>query len=187
MGGTTFKVDDMVVHPAYGLCRIHGIDRKRFDGSSEDCYVLMIGHGGRQVEVTISFRQAEAVGIRFPVTSEEALRLIDILQGKDLTGGQMLLTTWEGVEQGLRSGDPFEAARILRQMAVANMGDWEELVEEPLLDNRRSKKGWAAAAVHRLASELAFAQQISVGVMKERFRQWLEGDRSRQGKSRSSK
>ena len=187
MGGTVFKVDDMVVHPAYGLCRIHRIERKRFDGSSEDCYVLMIGHGGRQVEVTIPFRQAEAVGIRPPVTSEEALRLIGILQGKDLASGQMLLTTWEDVEQGLRSGDPFEAARILRQMAVAEMDDWEELIEEPLLDNRRSKKGWVAAAVHRLASELAFAQQVSTGVMKENFQQWLEGGRPRQGKSRSSR
>ncbi|MCM8794542.1 MAG: hypothetical protein NC819_01895 [Candidatus Omnitrophica bacterium] len=187
MGGTTFKVDDMVVHPAYGLCRIHGITRKRFDDSAEDCYILMIGHGGRQAEVAIPFRQAEAVGLRPPVTPEEALRLVGILQGKDSGGSQILLTSWDDVEQGLRSGNPFEAASILRQIAVADMEDWEELTEEPLLDDRRSRKARLASAVHRLALELAFVQQVSTGVMKEKFQQWLEEGRPRQGKSRSSR
>lgn len=187
MGGTAFKVNDMVMHPAYGLCRIYDVKRKCFDGASEDCYVLMVGHGGAQAEVAIPLRQARAAGLRPPVTSEEALRLIDILQGKGPVGGQILLTTWDDVKQSLASGDPFEAASTLRQMAVAKAGEWEESDMEPPPGDRGSRRGCVAAAAHRLASELAFAQQVSAGVMKERLQQWLEGGQTRPGKGRSSR
>lgn len=145
----TFKVGDKAVHPAHGVGEVTSIEKKEIAGISKSFYILKILDTGMKVMVPTD--AADRLGLRQVISKRDAKKVLDILKSDEVAvTSQPWNRRYREYMEMLKSGSPFEVAKVLRDLSRLK-GDKElSFGERRLLDQARSL----------LITELALARKV---------------------------
>jgi CarD family transcriptional regulator len=157
---TSFQVGDMAVHPAHGVGEVTGIEKRDLGGSVNLFYTLKIVDSGLKVMIPVS--AAAQVGLRRVMSKEEADKVLRILRAPEVA---VDLQPWNrrfrAYTEMLKTGSPYEIAKVLRDMYRLKSDKDLSFGERRLLDQAKSL----------LLKELALAKQVKQGAMEGEIRQ----------------
>jgi CarD family transcriptional regulator len=151
-----FKVGDNAVHPAHGVGEVTAIENKDIAGSKKTFYILRILDTGMKVMVPTD--AADKLGLRSVITKKEAGRVFEILRADEVAvTSQPWNRRYREYMEMLKSGSPFQVAKVLRDLSRLK-GDKElSFGERRLLDQARSL----------LVTELALARKVKESRVEE--------------------
>lgn len=144
-----FKVGDKAVHPAHGVGEVTSIEKKEIAGTNKSFYILKILDTGMKVMVPTD--AADRLGLRAVISKRDAKKVLDILKADEVAvTSQPWNRRYREYMEMLKSGSPFEVAKVLRDLYRLK-GDKElSFGERRLLDQARSL----------LITELALARKV---------------------------
>jgi CarD family transcriptional regulator len=152
---TSFQVGDMAVHPAHGVGEVTGIERRDLGGSMNLFYVLKIIDSGLKVMIPTS--SVAQVGLRRVMSKKEADKVLRILRAPEVAVDvQPWNRRFRAYTEMLKSGSPYEIAKVLRDMYRLKFDKDLSFGERRLLDQAKSL----------LVKELALAKQMKPGAME---------------------
>jgi CarD family transcriptional regulator len=152
---TSFQVGDMAVHPAHGVGEVTGIERRDLGGSMNLFYVLKIIDSGLKVMIPTS--SVAQVGLRRVMSKKEADKVLRILKAPEVAVDvQPWNRRFRAYTEMLKSGSPYEIAKVLRDMYRLKFDKDLSFGERRLLDQAKSL----------LIKELALAKQMNPGAME---------------------
>lgn len=131
-----FKVGDLAVYPAHGVGKIESIESKTIGGNKQDFYIMRILENN--MKIMIPTQNAEAVGLRTLIASDDVPRVYEILKTKEISvnGGTWNRRYREYMEK-IKTGSIYELAEVLRDLTVLK-GDKElSFGERKMLDTAR--------------------------------------------------
>jgi len=144
-----FKAGDMAVHPAHGVGEVLRIEERQLGPRKDAFYVLRIEGSGNRVMVAVD--AAASVGLRPVMSLAQALEVLQILRAPEVAVDAQPWTRRHRIYQEmLKSGSPFEIAKVLRDMHRLKGDKDLSFGERRLLDQARSL----------LVHELALAQNV---------------------------
>jgi CarD family transcriptional regulator len=144
-----FKVGDMAVHPAHGVGEVLRIEERELGGRRDTFYVLRIEGSSNRVMVAVE--AAQSVGLRPVMSPAQALEVLQILRAPEVAVDVQPWTRRQRLYQEmLKSGSPFEIAKVLRDMHRLKGDKDLSFGERRLLDQARGL----------LVHELALAQNV---------------------------
>ena len=147
----TFQVGDMAVHPAHGVGEVTGIEKRDLGGSVNLFYVLKIIDSGLKVMIPVT--ATAQVGLRHVMSKKEADKVLHILRAQEVAvGGQTWYRRFRAYTDMLKSGSPYEIAKVLRDMYRLKFDKNLSFGERRLLDQAKSL----------LVNELALAKQVQL-------------------------
>ena len=116
-----FKVGDKAVYPAHGVGVIRAIEEQEFDGlDPQTFYVLKILDNGMTIMVPID--NADAIGMRDIIAAEHVEKIYDILRDRETpTDNQTWNRRYREYINKIRTGDPIEVGKVLRDLALMKM------------------------------------------------------------------
>jgi CarD family transcriptional regulator len=159
---TSFQAGDMAVHPAHGVGEVTGIEKRDLGGSVNLFYVLRIVDSGLKVMVPI--RAAAQVGLRRIMSKKEADKVLRVLQAPEVAVDvQPWNRRFRAYTEMLKSGSPYEIAKVLRDMSRLKFDKDLSFGERRLLDQAKSL----------LIKELALAKHMQPGAMEGEISQIL--------------
>src|SRR6476646_1897318 len=151
----SFEVGDMAVHPAHGVGEVTGIEKRDLGGSMNLFYVMKIIDTGLKVMIPTS--SVAQVGLRRVMSKKEADKVLRILRAPEVA---VDLQPWNrrfrAYTEMLKSGSPYEIAKVLRDMYRLKFDKDLSFGERRLLDQAKSL----------LVKELALAKQVLPGAME---------------------
>jgi CarD family transcriptional regulator len=158
----SFQVGDMAVHPAHGVGEVTGIEKRDLGGSVNLFYVLRIIDTG--LKVMIPLRATAHVGLRRIMSRKEADKVLGVLQAQEVAVDvQPWNRRFRAYTEMLKSGSPYEIAKVLRDMSRLKFDKDLSFGERRLLDQAKSL----------LVKELALAKQVHPGAMEGEISQIL--------------
>lgn len=152
-----FSIGDHIVYPSVGVGEIVGIISKTFGSVQKDFYQVHVDDKHAQLMIPVD--SSERVGVRHLVNNTTISKLFRRLaEAPD----RMTLKAWakkfRTYEERLKSGDPFEAAEVLRDLLIQARRKDLSFGEKKVLDQARLL----------LVRELAFSmEQDEDAVMEE--------------------
>jgi len=154
-----FKVGDKAVYPAHGVGEVTAIEKREIGGSSQTFYILKILDNGMKIMVPTI--QAQQVGLREIISSEEADEVFDILREKEIS---VDTATWnrryrEYMEK-IKTGSVFEVAEVLRDLYLLKAEKDLSFGERKMLDTARNL----------LIKELSLAKKIEEDAVEDEFK-----------------
>lgn len=156
----TFKVGDKAVHPAHGVGEIKRVESREIAGQKKSFYVLTILDTGMTVMVPTD--GVERLGLRTVITKREAQRVLDILKADEIAvTSQPWNRRYREYMDMLKSGSPFEVAKVLRDLYRLKSDKDLSFGERRLLEQARSL----------LVTELALARRCK----EQRVEQEIDG------------
>jgi len=151
----SFVVGDMAVHPAHGVGEVTGIEKRDLGGSMNLFYVMKIIDTGLKVMIPTS--SVAQVGLRRVMSKKEADKVLRILRAPEVA---VDLQPWNrrfrAYTEMLKSGSPYEIAKVLRDMYRLKFDKDLSFGERRLLDQAKSL----------LVKELALAKQMKPAAME---------------------
>lgn len=147
---STFQVGDKAVHPSHGVGEVTAIERREIAGATKAFYVLRIIDTGMKVMVPT----AAAEGLRTVMPSTEADKVLAVFRSNEkAVGGGPWNRRQRAYNEMIRSGSPYEIAKVLRDLYRIKFADDKDLSygERRLMDQARGL----------LVKELALAKHIS--------------------------
>jgi CarD family transcriptional regulator len=158
----SFQVGDLAVHPAHGVGEVTGIERRDLGGSVNLFYVVRIIDSG--LKVMVSLRATAQVGLRRVMSKKEADKVLRVLQAPEVAVDiQPWNRRFRAYTEMLKSGSPYEIAKVLRDMSRLKFDKELSFGERRLLDQAKSL----------LIKELALAKQMQQGAMEGEISQML--------------
>lgn len=136
MEDVMFKIGDLAVYPAHGVGRIEAIESKTIGGNNQDFYIMRILEN--DMKIMIPTQNAEAVGLRELIASDDVPKVYEILKTKEVAvnGGTWNRRYREYMEK-IKTGSIYELAEVLRDLTVLK-GDKElSFGERKMLDTAR--------------------------------------------------
>lgn len=158
----TFRVGDMAVHPAHGVGEIAAIENREIGGTSQDFYVLKIVENGMKVMVPTT--AVAQVGLRSVMSKKEAEKVLGILRAPEVAVDvQPWNRRFRAYTEMLKSGSPYEIAKVLRDMCRLKFDKDLSFGERRLLDQAKGL----------LVKELALAKKVQVSAIEAELSQIL--------------
>jgi len=152
----SFKVGDKAVYPAHGVGEVLGIEAREIAGERRKFYILKILDTGMKVMVPIE--NAASVGLRCVITRKEAEEVMGVLKGAGVAvESQPWNRRYREYMEMLKSGSPFEVAKVLRDLSRLKFDKDLSFGERRLLETARSL----------LVKELALARRVSERVVEK--------------------
>lgn len=116
-----FKAGDNVVYPGHGVGQIVAIETKEIMGCKQIFYSIEI-KGSSSKKIMVPQKNAENNGLRPIISRDDADKVIEILQQKDIKIDKQ---TWnrqyrEYMEK-IKTGSVYEIAEVLRDLFLLNM------------------------------------------------------------------
>ena len=110
-----FKVGDKAVYPAHGVGEITDIMTRKLGGQERQFYTLKVLENGMKIMVPVT--TAAAAGLRPIVSASEARDVFDVLKSDDVAvKTQPWNRRYREYMDMLKSGSPFEVAKVLRDL-----------------------------------------------------------------------
>lgn len=151
----TFRVGDTAVHPAHGVGEIAAIENRSLGGTPQDFYVIKIVDNGMKVMVPTT--AVAQVGLRPVMSIKEADKILGILRAPEVAVDvQPWNRRFRAYTDMLKSGSPYEIAKVLRDMNRLKFDKDLSFGERRLLDQAKSL----------LVKELALAKKVQVSEME---------------------
>ena len=150
-----FKVGDKAVYPAHGVGVIRAIEEQEFDGDTTTFYVLKILDNGMTIMVPID--NADAIGMRDIIAGEHVEKIYDILRDRETpTDNQTWNRRYREYINKIRTGDPIEVGKVLRDLALMKMEKNLSFGERKMFDQ----------AQRLLVEEIAVAKDTDEAAIK---------------------
>jgi len=154
-GKPGFRVGDVAVHPAHGVGEVIAIENRNIGGASQDFYVLKIVENGMRVMVPTT--AVAQVGLRPVMSKKEADKVMDILRAPEVAVDvQPWNRRFRAYTEMLKSGSPYEIAKVLRDMYRLRFDKNLSFGERRLLDQAKTL----------LVKELALANKVEVSAIE---------------------
>lgn len=132
-----FKVGDKAVHPAHGVGEVTAIEDKEIAGNKTAFYILKILDTG--MKVMVPTEAAERLGLRQVISKKDAKKVVDILKADEVAvTSQPWNRRYREYMDMLKSGSPFEVAKVLRDLYRLKSDKELSFGERRLLDQARS-------------------------------------------------
>lgn len=145
-----FVAGDVAVHPAHGVGEVLGLETRELNGKKMNFYVVKITHTG--MKAMVALESVKAVGLRHVMTKKEAIKVIDILRSPEVAVDvQPWARRHRIYTEMLKTGSPYEIAKVLRDMSRLKFDKDLSFGERRLLDQAKAL----------LISELALAKKIT--------------------------
>jgi len=145
----TFKVGDKAVYPAHGVGEVMGIESRDIAGKKKSFYILKLLDSG--MKLMIPTDGAERAGLRTVISKKDADRVLKILKSDEIAvESQPWNRRYREYMEMLKSGSPFEVAKVLRDLYHLHSDKELNFSERRLLDQARSL----------LVTELALARKV---------------------------
>lgn len=143
-----FKVGEKAVHPHHGVGEVTAVEKREIAGHTKTFYILRIVDSGMKVMVPTD--AATRVGLRGVISKKDADKVLAVLKDPKVA---VTAQPWnrrhrEYIEM-LKSGSPFEVAKVLRDLTRLKSDKDLSFGERRLLDQARSL----------LVTELALARR----------------------------
>jgi CarD family transcriptional regulator len=148
-GFVTFRKGDTVVHPEHGAAVIEEVRVKEFLGEKRKYLVLRVVYGDLTVLVPID--STEQVGLRPCVSKNEAKKVLKVLTEEESSVAANWSRRFKNNLEKLHSGDPYEVAEVLRNLAIRDREKGLSAGEKRMITKARQI----------LISELSFATEKS--------------------------
>jgi CarD family transcriptional regulator len=155
-----FEVGDKAVYPAHGVGEVTGIERRTIGKTNKTFYVLKILDSG--MKIMIPTDNAMQVGLRQVISDEQAAEVYDILRAPEVAvDTQPWNRRYREYMEMLKSGSPYEVAKVLRDLYRLKFDKDLSFGERRLLDTARSL----------LVKELALAKKCEESAVEEDIQQ----------------
>lgn len=153
-----FNIGDRVVYPMHGAGIIEAIEEKEVLGERHRYYIMKLPIG--EMKVMIPMDNVEEIGLREIIDDEGVAKVFDILRGEMSSMSQNWNRRYRANMEKIKSGDIFEVAEVVRNLAIRDREKGLSTGERKMLDNARQI----------LVSELVLAQ----GATEEQVETTLE-------------
>ncbi len=111
-----FRKGDTVVHPEHGAAVIEELREREFLGEKRTYLVLRVVYGDLTVLVPID--STEQVGLRPVVSKNEVKKILKVLTEEETLVAANWSRRFKNNLEKLHSGDPYEVAEVLRNLAI---------------------------------------------------------------------
>lgn len=143
-----FKVGDKIVYPMHGAGVIDAIEKIDFMGEEREYYILKMPIG--EMDISIPADNMKEANIRFIITKEEGHQVLEILDDKPTEMNSNRTKRYRDNQDILKTGDIFEIAKMVRNLAILDSDKGLSTTEKKLLNRAR----------RILASELVMAGSL---------------------------
>ena len=144
-----FSSGDMAVYPAHGVGLIETIETQTIGGVDQSFYVMRILDN--DMTIMIPTATSANVGLRAIISSEEVLKVLEILKERDI---KITAQTWNrryrDYMEKIKTGSVFEVAVVLRDLFLLKEDKELSYGERKMLDT----------AKNLLVKELSIAKQM---------------------------
>jgi RNA polymerase-interacting CarD/CdnL/TRCF family regulator len=175
----TFRVGELVVHPAYGFCRIAAIERAHVRDGLEDRYVFHMGSTRNPIKVLVPVTQADEAGIRRPITRQEADAILEVFRLAATPFEPRTKEQLDEVSARLNSTDSLQVAGTIRDLVAAGVKGWHGASDGAFVNQRRSEQAMLNQALSRLIEEIAHVRRLPRNAVEGQIRKCLERTRKR--------
>lgn len=167
-GGSMFKTGDMVVHTAEGICRIEGIEKKTFDGKSDEYYVLRAIYDNRStVYIPVESVRLNPK-IRLVLTKEQIDEIIGLVPEQPPLKYDNDNARRKLFRECISGGECEKIAQVIRTISEMKSAIRKSGKKPRVTDERLIRETEAA-----IGSEFAFSLGISTdevaGIIEERI------------------
>jgi CarD family transcriptional regulator len=153
-----FNVGDKAVYPAHGVGIIRDVITREMDGEKITFYVLKILDNGMTISVPVD--NARSIGMRSVVAREQIDKVYEILKDRDVpTDNQTWNRRYRDYMSKIKTGDPLEVAKVLRDLALLKADKPLSFGERKMFDQARGLLV-QEIAVARDMDEQIIGQQI---------------------------
>jgi CarD family transcriptional regulator len=140
-----FRKGDTVVHPEHGAAVVEEVREKEFLGEKRKYLVLRVVYG--DLTVLVPTDSTDQVGLRPCVTKNEVKKVLKVLTEEETSVAANWSRRFKNNLEKLHSGDPYEVAEVLRNLAIRDREKGLSAGEKRMIIKARQI----------LISELAFA------------------------------
>lgn len=131
-----FKVGDNAVYPGHGVGTVVAVETKEILGSKCEFYIVQILETGMKVMIPKS--NVASVGLRPIISRDEADRVIDILNEKDVKiDNQTWNRRYREYMEKIKTGSVYEIAEVLRDLFLLKVDKELSFGERKMLDTAR--------------------------------------------------
>lgn len=132
-----FKVGDKAVYPAHGVGEVTDIQKRTINGRERSFYIITIVENG--MKIMVPTETAANTGLRNIINRKEAKEVINILKSDEVAvTTQPWNRRYREYMEMLKSGSPFEVAKVLRDLYRLKGDKDLSFGERRLLDTARS-------------------------------------------------
>ena len=132
-----FQVGEKAVHPAHGVGEVTSIEKREIAGTKKSFYILKIADSGMTVMVPTD--GVERLGLRNVISKRDAKKVLDVLKSEEVAvTSQPWNRRYREYMEMLKSGSPFEVAKVLRDLFRLRSDKDLSFGERRLLDTARS-------------------------------------------------
>lgn len=143
-----FKIGDKIVYPMHGAGTIDSIEKKEFLGEVKDYFILKMPIG--DMDISIPTNKINEMNIREVITKEEGDEVLKILDDDPSDMSNNWTVRYRQNQEILKTGDIFEIAKMVRNLAILDNDKGLSTTEKKLLNMSR----------RILASELVMAGSL---------------------------
>ena len=143
-----FKIGDKIVYPMHGAGTIDSIEKKEFLGEVKDYFILKMPIG--DMDISIPTNKINEMNIRDVITKEEGDEVLKILDDDPSDMSNNWTVRYRQNQKILKTGDVFEIAKMVRNLAILDNDKGLSTTEKKLLNRSR----------RILASELVMAGSL---------------------------
>lgn len=156
-----FNIGDKVVYPMHGAGIIESIEEKEVLGEKQKYYIMKLPIG--EMKVMIPMNNVEEIGLRAIIDAEGVQKVVGILEGEKSKMSQNWNRRYRANMEKIKTGDIFEVAEVVRNLAMRDAEKGLSTGERKMLDNARQI----------LISELVLAQDSTEEAVAEELAQLL--------------
>lgn len=164
-----FKVGDKVVYPMHGAGTIEAIEEREVLGETARYYIMQLPFG--DMKVMIPLDNVEEIGLRSVIGEDEVEKVFEVLGGDRSKMSQNWNRRYRANMEKIKTGDIFEVAEVVRNLAIRDREKGLSTGERKMLDNSRQI----------LISELALAQGCSIEEVEKQIESVLDGEQEEDG------
>ncbi len=143
---SSFNIGDKVVYPMHGAGIIEAIEEKEVLGEKHRYYIMKLPIG--EMKVMIPMDNVDEIGLRQIIDNDGVDKVYHILRGEISKMSQNWNRRYRANMEKIKSGDIFEVAEVVRNLAIRDREKGLSTGERKMLDNARQI----------LISELVLAQ-----------------------------
>lgn len=163
MASREFKVGDKAVYPAHGVGEVTAIQQRSLGGRERSFYILKVLENGMKIMVPVE--TAAQAGLRPLMARKDAKKVMEILEADEVAvKTQPWNRRYREYMEMLKSGSPYEVAKVLRDLYRLKTEKDLSFGERRLLDTARSL----------LVTELAIALKTKEGKLEAEIQSLFE-------------
>jgi len=132
-----FKVGETVVYPTRGVGVIRDIVTQDIEGEKTTLYRIRILDDGMRVDVPV--QNARSNGMRGVINKDQVDKVFEILKDRDVpTDNQTWNRRYRDYMNKIKTGDPLEVAKVLRDLALLKREKALSFGERKMYDQARN-------------------------------------------------